>query len=68
MPKTFDIIGDIHGEYQVLENLLEQLGYNKSGFSSSGRRLVFLGDIIDRGPDSPAVIEKIINLVNNGKA
>jgi len=63
-----DIIGDIHGEYQVLENLLEQLGYDKNGYSSTGRRLVFLGDIIDRGPDSPAVIEKIIDLIDNGRA
>jgi hypothetical protein len=63
-----DIIGDVHGEYEVLEQLLERLGYDANGNNAGGRHLVFLGDLIDRGPDSPAVVEKVMQLVDNGVA
>jgi hypothetical protein len=63
-----DIIGDVHGEIEVLESLLEVLGYDQHGGSKDGRRLVFLGDLIDRGPDSPAVVEKVMALVSTGRA
>ena len=63
-----DIIGDVHGEIQVLLQLLDSLGYDEAGHSSDGRRLVFLGDLIDRGPDSPAVVDKVIQLVEQGTA
>ncbi|MDH3441675.1 MAG: metallophosphoesterase, partial [Gammaproteobacteria bacterium] len=49
-----DIIGDIHGEFDALMNLLDVLGYDEEGQSPEGRKIVFLGDLIDRGPDSPA--------------
>ena len=48
----FDIIGDIHGCCDELETLLQQLGY-VSGASYShpeGRKAIFLGDLVDRGP------------------
>lgn len=63
-----DIIGDVHGEFEVMESLLAHLGYDAHGNSADGRRLVFLGDLMDRGPDSPAVIEKVIDLVARGNA
>jgi len=63
-----DIIGDVHGEIEVMERLLAHLGYDQDGLSSEGRRLVFLGDLIDRGPDSPAVVDKVMGLVQNGNA
>ena len=63
-----DIVGDVHGEVEVLESLLSYLGYDAQGDSADGRRLVFLGDLIDRGPDSPAVVDKVMSLVGNGKA
>jgi hypothetical protein len=63
-----DIIGDVHGEMEVLERLLSHLGYDQDGESADGRRLAFLGDLIDRGPDSPAVVDKVMNLVERGKA
>jgi hypothetical protein len=63
-----DIIGDVHGESGVLERLLEQLGYNSEGYSKNGRRLVFLGDLVDRGPNSPAVVDRVMGLVRNGVA
>ncbi len=45
-----DIVGDVHGEIDALHNLLNHLGYRESGVHPEGRRLVFLGDLIDRGP------------------
>lgn len=63
-----DIIGDVHGEIDVMESLLAHLGYDQDGISADGRRLVFLGDLMDRGPDSPAVIDKVMRLVSEGNA
>ena len=63
-----DIIGDVHGEMDVMESLLAHLGYDQDGISADGRRLVFLGDLMDRGPDSPAVIDKVMRLVTEGNA
>lgn len=63
-----DIIGDIHGEIDALDALLAQLGYAADGDHPDGRRLVFLGDLVDRGPDSPAVLNKVRELVESGKA
>ena len=45
-----DIVGDVHGEIDALQNLLNHLGYGEDGVHQGGRRLVFLGDLIDRGP------------------
>jgi hypothetical protein len=53
-----DIIGDVHGEITILERLLAHLGYDSDGHSESNRSLVFLGDLVDRGPNNPAVLEK----------
>jgi len=63
-----DIIGDIHGELEALMALLHSLGYSDTGTHAQGRHLVFAGDLVDRGPDSPAVMEKIISLVESGSA
>lgn len=49
----FDIIGDIHGHYDELLKLLNKLGYeNVDDFyiHPKGRTLIFVGDLIDRGP------------------
>ncbi len=63
-----DIVGDVHGEFEVMNRLLAHLGYDDNGNSADGRRLVFLGDLIDRGPDAPAVVDKVMDLVAAGKA
>jgi hypothetical protein len=63
-----DIVGDVHGEYDVLRRLMAVLGYDANGESADRRRLVFLGDLIDRGPDSPAVVELVMELVASGRA
>ena len=63
-----DIIGDVHGEIDALNDLLIRLGYIGDGGHADGRRLVFLGDLTDRGPDSPAVLKKVMALVEAGRA
>ncbi len=67
-PGPLDIVGDIHGEIDALRGLLDALGYARDGAHPLGRRLVFVGDLTDRGPDSPAVIEVVSNLVARGLA
>ena len=51
-----DIIGDIHGEYDALVKLLHHLGYDDSGIHPNGRTVVFVGDFVDRGHNSTAVL------------
>ncbi|CAN5682775.1 hypothetical protein BH11MYX3_BH11MYX3_48960 [soil metagenome] len=63
-----DLVGDIHGELEALLNLFAALGYTAQGEHPAGRRLIFLGDLCDRGTDSPAVIELVRGLVDRGLA
>jgi 3',5'-cyclic AMP phosphodiesterase CpdA len=63
-----DIVGDIHGEYAALCDLLGHLGYTMDGQHPQGRSLVFLGDFCDRGHDSPAVLALVQRLVAAGRA
>lgn len=63
-----DIIGDVHGEIDALRALLRTLGYSARGEHPAGRRLVFVGDLVDRGPDSPAVVDLVATLVEQGLA
>ena len=63
-----DIIGDVHGQFEALQNLLHYLGYSPAGKHPQGRKLVFVGDLIDRGPDSPAVADWAKQAVNAGNA
>lgn len=55
-----DIIGDVHGEFETLMRLLHYLGYDDQGRHPQGRKLVFVGDLCDRGPDSPAVLQWVL--------
>lgn len=63
-----DIVGDIHGEITALEHLLQHLGYSEEGHHPEGRHLVFVGDLCDRGEDSPGVIRRVKALVESGSA
>ena len=63
-----DIVGDIHGQYGAMQDLLGKLQYRPDGSHPDGRRLVFVGDLVDRGPDSPAVVEQVMSMVNSGHA
>lgn len=65
---SLDIVGDIHGEYDALQSLLNHLGYDQTGSHPDGRSLVFVGDFCDRGPNSPAVLALAQRLVQSGKA
>lgn len=69
MPEgKLDIVGDIHGEIDALKALLSHLGYNLKGEHNEDRRLVFVGDLCDRGPDSPGVIRLVKEMVEAGRA
>ena len=57
-------VGDIHGNLRALDDLLGQV----TAEIGSGDTIVFLGDYIDRGPDSKACIERILDLRRTTKA
>lgn len=69
----FDIIGDVHGCYKELCILLDKLGYQisyadsgKESFTAThlaGRKLIFVGDLVDKGPDTPDVIRLALSLI-----
>ncbi|MEW2563471.1 polynucleotide kinase-phosphatase [Streptomyces griseorubiginosus] len=63
----FDIVGDIHGCAAELETLLGKLGY-VDGVHPEGRTAVFVGDLVDRGPDSPGVLRRVMSMVKSGNA
>jgi len=76
----FDIIGDIHGCYDETILLLKKLGYTLNPVEDDNRnygldvrhpenrKVIFLGDLVDRGPDSPAVLKLVMSMVRNGSA
>jgi len=71
----FDIIGDVHGCCDELETLLSQLGYrigwdgkDVSVVPPEGRRAIFIGDLVDRGPRSPDVLRIARHMVESGTA
>lgn len=73
----FDIIGDIHGCFDELLELVAELGYQTTLDESSakyslthpeGRKLVFLGDLVDRGPKTPEVLTFVMDALESGNA
>lgn len=78
----FDFIGDVHGCGAELEELLEQLGYIPTVIASGGpslvsgcarahsegRKAVFVGDLVDRGPRVLDVVRTVANMVAFGSA
>lgn len=77
----FDIIGDLHGCFDELRHLLDQLGYavteatdDNSGATTyavtppEGRIVLFLGDLVDRGPRIPEVLRLVMGMVAAGTA
>ncbi|QCX79674.1 Bis(5'-nucleosyl)-tetraphosphatase PrpE [asymmetrical] [Streptomyces sp. YIM 121038] len=63
----FDIVGDVHGCASELESLLARLGY-VDGVHPAGRTAVFVGDLVDRGPDTPGVLRRVMSMVAAGSA
>ncbi|MFD5867775.1 metallophosphoesterase [Corynebacterium sp. NPDC060344] len=73
----FDIIGDVHGCLAELVELLERLGWRVSADGRGrpngaehpdGRLAVFVGDLVDRGPDTPGVLRLAMGMVAAGTA
>jgi protein phosphatase len=68
----FDIIGDVHGCFDELVQLIGQLGYAEQpggGWKHpEGRKLLFVGDLVDRGPKVPEVVRLVLEFVNAGTA
>lgn len=67
---SIDIIGDVHGHLGALVRLGRQLGYDvdRGWAHPDGRVLVFVGDLVDRGPDSLAVGQLVQRLVEERRA
>lgn len=66
----FDIITDIHGSLDKLIGLLKKLGYqrdSKSYYHPDGRKILFLGDYIDRGDDQCEVFFIVRDIVNHDR-
>ena len=73
----FDIIGDVHGCASELRTLLTELGWqlelDDAGLAvgavhPEGRTAVFVGDLVDRGPDTPGVLRLVMGMVAAGTA
>jgi len=66
----YDIIGDIHGQYDKLEGLLRHLGYRETlgAWRCAGRQAIFVGDLIDRGPAQLRTVDTVRRMVEAGSA
>lgn len=67
---TYDIIGDVHGQKESLEALLLELGYQKDdlGWYQQNHQAVFVGDLIDKGPDPAGVLQLVRSMADRGAA
>src|SRR5436190_11817384 len=68
--RMYDLIGDIHGHADELVQLLESLGYWKAqgAYGHPERKVIFLGDFIDRGPKIRQVLEIVRPMIEEDKA
>ncbi|MEY4483454.1 MAG: hypothetical protein RL693_906 [Verrucomicrobiota bacterium] len=67
----YDLIGDIHGHHDKLTALLDRLGYTHDGDvhrHPEGRKVIFLGDYIDRGPKIRETLHLVRQMVDAGEA
>ncbi len=66
----YDIIGDVHGCYDALTELLEKLGYRfqQGSYRHPQRKAVFLGDLVDRGPKIRETLQLVYEMVSRGDA
>ncbi|MBM7454637.1 hypothetical protein HNR62_000466 [Oceanisphaera litoralis] len=66
----YDIVGDIHGHAAELEALLTKMGYRQGecGWRHPARKVIFLGDFIDRGPEQCKTVAIARAMVESGQA
>jgi protein phosphatase len=68
----FDIVGDVHGCFDELEQLLAELGYERGAEGAyahpEGRRAIFVGDLVDRGPRIVDSVRLVKTMVDAGTA
>lgn len=63
----YDLVGDVHGCAAELRTLLDRLGWGEVTHPE-GRTAVFVGDLVDRGPDTPGVLRQVMAMVAAGSA
>lgn len=71
MTCAVDIVGDVHGHHSLLTELLHKLGYRPSADSwrhPEGRRVIFIGDYLDRGPQPFEVVQLVCAMCEAGDA
>ena len=70
MTPSHDIIGDIHGQAAKLEALLGRLGYKHSmgAWRHPSRTVMFVGDLIDRGPEQLKTLRMVRDMIEAGSA
>ena len=66
----YDVIGDVHGHADKLDGLLRQLGYveRNGAWRHSGRQAIFVGDLIDRGPEQRRTVDTVRSMIDAGSA
>jgi serine/threonine protein phosphatase 1 len=60
-------VGDIHGRLDLLDRLLETIGEDDRGRGEAETEIIFLGDLVDRGPDSKRVVDRLLSLRRSGR-
>jgi len=68
---SYDVIGDVHGHFDKLAALFSKMGYASKGNSfvpPQGRQAIFVGDLIDRGPEQIKVLHAVRAMVDAGHA
>jgi serine/threonine protein phosphatase 1 len=60
-------VGDIHGRLDLVDELLDRIDADDAARAPAQTSLIFLGDLIDRGPDSAGVVERLRGLAGSGR-
>lgn len=60
-------VGDIHGRLDLLDDLLARIGNDDARRGPAETSIIFLGDLVDRGPDSAGVVERLRLLAESGR-
>lgn len=64
----YDVVGDVHGCLDLLRKLISELGYDERFEHPGGRVIAFVGDLVNRGPDSAGTLRLVCDLVEQGRA